>query len=139
MHTAKRLIAGWVMSVLLSLFLIGPSAGGKFVDWEGKEKMFEHLGYSTELMTRIGVVEVVVALLILIPRTAFIGGILLTAYLGGAIATHVRVGDPYFMPVLVGIYLWIALGLRRPEIFALAFGALPPRSGRPDDVPAEAG
>jgi hypothetical protein len=122
MHIAKSSIAGWVMSVLLALFLIVPSAGGKFVDWEGKETMFEHLGYSTEMMTRIGFVEIVVALLILIPRTAFIGGILLTAYLGGAIATHVRVGDPYFMPVLMGIYLWIALGLRRPEIFSLAFG-----------------
>lgn len=122
MKANRKSILGWGMSVLLALFLIIPSAGGKFTDWEGKEQMFEHLGYSNELMMRIGVVEVAVALLILIPQTAFVGGILLTAYLGGAIATHVRVGDPYFMPILVGIFLWIALGLRRPEIFSLAFG-----------------
>jgi hypothetical protein len=48
--TAKTSIAGWAMSVLLSLFLIVPSAGGKFVDWEGKDKMFEHLGDSGKWM-----------------------------------------------------------------------------------------
>jgi len=122
MKTPEKSTIGWVMSLLLSLFLIVPSAGGKFTDWEGKAEMFSHLGYSIELMRHIGIVEVVVALLILPPRTAFVGGILLTAYLGGAVATHLRVGDPFFFPILIGLFAWIALGLRRPEIFSLAFG-----------------
>ena len=113
---------GWVLSCLLSLFLAGPSAIGKFVDWEGKQQMFDHLGYTTELIAKIGVVEVVIAILFLIPRTAFIAAILISAYLGGAIATHVRVGDPFIMPIIVGVMLWISLGLRRPEVFSLAFG-----------------
>ena len=117
----KRSI-GWVLSILLSLFLAGPSAIGKFVDWEGKEQMFDHLGYTAELITRIGVVEIVIALLFLIPRTAFIAAILITGYLGGATATHVRVGDPFLMPIILGVVLWISLGLRRPEIFSLAIG-----------------
>jgi uncharacterized membrane protein YphA (DoxX/SURF4 family) len=136
MKASKKSIAGRVLSLLLALFLIVPSAGGKFIEWDGKQEMFSHLGYSTELMTRIGVVEVIVALLIVIPRTAFVGAILLTAYLGGAVATHVRVGDPYYMPILMGVLLWIAMGLRRPEVFALASGAPPPRTVSLENVPA---
>jgi uncharacterized membrane protein YphA (DoxX/SURF4 family) len=119
-------IAGWVLSVLLSAFLLVASAPGKFVEWEGKAEMFQHFGYSTELMTKIGVVEVVLSVLFLIPRTAFIAALLLTAYLGGATATHVRVGDAFFMPIVIGVVMWIAYGLRRPDVFALALGSTVP-------------
>ncbi len=122
---AKR-IAGWILSGLLAAFLIFGSAAGKFTDWPGKAEMFEHLGYSAEVLEKIGVVEIIVAVLFLIPRTAFLGAILLTGYLGGATATHVRVGDPFlsdFMPIIMGVLVWIGYGLRRPEIFRLAFGA----------------
>ena len=124
----KGNIAGWVLSVLLTAFLIFASALPKFIDWEGKEAMFEKMGFSIELMYKIGVVEAVVALLILIPRTSFVGGILLTAYFGGATVTHVRVGDPFYFPIIFGVVLWIALGLRRPEIFSLAIGSSVPAS-----------
>lgn len=114
-------IAGWVLSFLIAAFLIFASALPKFIEWEGKAEMFEKFGYSTELMARIGIVEVATALVFLIPRAGFVGAVLLTAYLGGATATHVRVGDPYYMPIIMGVLVWIALGLRRPEVFALAF------------------
>ena len=93
--------------------------------------MFDKFGYSPELMTRIGVLEVILALLILVPRIELVSAILLTAYLGGAVATHVRVDDPYYFPILIGIFLWIAMGLRRPEIFRLAFGT-PSRAAQSD-------
>jgi len=125
MNSRKLRITGWILSTLLAALLIIASAPGKFVDWEGKAEMFNHLGYSTDVMTRIGVVEVLVAVLFLIPRTGFLGAVLLTAYLGGATATHVRVGDPFFMPIIVGIVAWIAYGCRRPEVFTLAFRAAP--------------
>ncbi len=115
-------ISGWVLSVLITVFLILVSATGKFTEWKDKEEMFARFGFTTQKMEAIGVVEVIVALLILIPRLSFIGGILLTAYLGGATVTHVRVDDPYYMPIVMGVLLWIALGLREPEIFRLAFG-----------------
>jgi hypothetical protein len=118
-------IAGWILSVLLAAFLIGVSAVGKFTEWEGKEKMFEQLGFSTELMFKIGILEVVLAVLFLIPRTAVLGAILLTGYLGGATVTHLRVGESNFFPVVMGVVVWIALGLRRPEVFSLAFGSGP--------------
>ena len=111
------------MSALLSAFLIFASASGKFLDWEGKTEMLNHFGYSTEMMTKVGVVEAALAMLFLIPRTGFLAALLLTAYLGGATATHVRVGDACFMPILVGVFLWIGYALRRPEIFSLAIGS----------------
>lgn len=121
MKTSKSNIAGWVLSGLLAVLLIVGSASGKFTEWEGKAEMFAKLGWTTEVMVKIGVVEVTSAILLLIPRTSFLGAILLTGYLGGATATHVRVGDPFYMPVIIGVVVWIALGLRDPRIFCLAF------------------
>jgi DoxX-like family len=123
MNMKKTQIAGWILSFLIAAFLIFASALGKFTEWEGKAAMFEQIGYSTDTMVKIGIVEVSLAILFLIPRTAFLGAVLLTGYLGGATATHVRVGEAFFMPIIVGIVVWIALGLRRPEVFALALRA----------------
>jgi hypothetical protein len=122
MASKKQKIVGWVISGLVAAMLIGPSAMGKLTEWEGKEAMFAKMGFTTELMFKIGIVEVVVAVLYLIPQTAFLGAILITGYLGGAIVTHVRVQDPFIMPVIIGVVMWIGLGLRLPQIFSLAFG-----------------
>lgn len=119
---SKSKIAGWALSILLAGLLIGASASGKFVDWPGKEEMFAKMGFTTELMFYIGIVEVVVTVLFLIPPTGFLGAILLTGYLGGATVTHVRVGDAFIMPVIIGILVWIALGLRDSRVFTMAFG-----------------
>lgn len=118
---SKSRTVGWVLSVLLAGFLVFASAAGKFTEWEGKADMFGKLGWSQDVMFKIGIVEVAIAALFLIPRTAFVGAILLTAYLGGAVATHVRVGDPFFAPIIIGVVTWIALGLRNPRVFSLAF------------------
>lgn len=123
-------ITGWVLSVLLAIFLIGPSAMGKFVEWEGKQEMMNHLGYSIPLIQKIGVVEIVLAVLFVIPQTALVGAILLTGYLGGATATHVRVGDDFLMPIIMGVVMWIALGCRMPAVFTLAIGKDPLAGGR---------
>ncbi len=124
----KTKIVGWVLSVLLVLFLIVASAGGKFADWPGKEEMLKSMGFTSEMLFNIGILEVVISLLFLLPRAGFIGAILLTAYLGGATVTHVRVGEPFFFPVLFGVITWVCLGLRQPEIFRLALGLSPHRS-----------
>ncbi|TWT93734.1 DoxX family protein [Stieleria varia] len=115
-------IAGWVLSVLIAVFLIVASAMGKFTQWEGKAEMFAKLGWTEDVMFWIGVVEVAIAILFLIPQTAFVAAILLAAYLGGATATHIRVGDPFYFPIIIGVLAWIALGLRSPAVFRLAFG-----------------
>ena len=118
----QQRIIGWVLSGLLALFLAGPSAAGKFVEWEGKTQMFEKMGFTTDLMMQIGVLEIIIALLFVIPRTGFLGAILLTGYLGGATLTHLRVGEPFVFPVILGVIMWVGLGLRQPEIFSLALG-----------------
>ncbi|HQX51357.1 MAG TPA: hypothetical protein PLY87_29495 [Planctomycetaceae bacterium] len=61
--------------------------------------------------------------------SGIVAAILLTAYLGGATATHVRVGDPFFMPIIMGFVVWIAYGLRQPAVFALATGSCPVTDG----------
>jgi hypothetical protein len=116
-------IVGWVLTALLGLFLIVGSAVGKFIEWEGKAEMFAKFGITTELVFKIGILEVIITVLFLIPRTAFLGAILLTGYLGGAMFVHIRVGDPFVMPLVMGVVIWVALALRRPEIWRLAFAS----------------
>ncbi|BBO36128.1 DoxX family protein [Lacipirellula parvula] len=118
-------IIGWVLSVLIAAMMIFLSAPGKFMDFEGKEEMFAKMGWGVEIMKTIGVIEIAVAILYLIPRTAFVGAVLVTAYLGGAISTHVRVSDQFIFPVIMGVLVWIALGLRDGRVFTAAFTAPP--------------
>lgn len=118
-------IVGWVLSFLVAAFLIFASAGGKFVDWEGKEEMFADLGWSTEAMFYVGILEVVVAVLFLLPRVGFIGALLVTAYLGGATATHVRVDDAFIFPIIFGVVVWVAMAMRQPTLLKVAFGFSP--------------
>tara|TARA_R110002049_G_scaffold4601_5_gene32201 strand:- start:286157 stop:286576 length:420 start_codon:yes stop_codon:yes gene_type:complete len=124
-----RRIVGWVLSALIAAFLIFASAMGKFTDWEGKAEMFAKMGWNEDVMFKIGIVETGIAILFLIPRTSFVAAILMAAYLGGATATHVRLGEPFFFPILVGVIAWVSLGLRQPEVFRLASGSSMKRNG----------
>lgn len=127
MPTKTQRIIGRVLTGLVGLFLIGASGVPKFIDWPDKAVMFGKLGVPMELSPTLGVIEVGVTLLFLIPRTSFLGAILVTSYLGGAVWTHLRIGDPWYFPIIIGVVMWVALGLRQPAIFALALGKpLPP-------------
>jgi len=80
------------------------------------------LGWPERVIVGLGVVLVACTILYLIPRTAVLGAILLTGYLGGAVATHVRVGGPLFsiiMPVILGAMLWGGLYLRDQRVRSL--------------------
>jgi hypothetical protein len=80
------------------------------------------LGYPESVIVWLGVVLVACTILYLIPRTAVLGVILLTGYLGGAVATHVRVGGPLFpiiFPVILGAMLWGGLYLRDERVRSL--------------------
>src|SRR5262245_20247456 len=83
---------------------------------------FTELGYPTSLAVTIGTIEVICLVLYLWPRTSLLGALLWTGYLGGAIATHVRVGNPLFSHVLFPIYvaalLWGGLYLRSEPLRA---------------------
>jgi hypothetical protein len=80
---------------------------------------FSHLGWPLKLAAPLGVLEVAVTLLYLYPRTAVLGAILVTGYLGGATATHVRIEEAAFAQPLLGAAVWCGLYLRDPRIRAL--------------------
>ena len=114
----KILWAGYIISALPVLLLIF-SASGKFFKPDGMEANIEQLGWKMSQMTGLGILEAACVVLFLIPRTAVLGAILLTAYLGGATATHVRIGDPFIIPVIAGMLIWLGLYLRDPRLRAL--------------------
>jgi hypothetical protein len=122
----KLTIAGWVLSGLVAAFMCF-SAAGKFIQPppQGTVDVANHLGLPLEKFAAIGVVELACTALFLIPRTALVGTILLAAYLGGAIAIHVRVGDPWFFPIIIGVLAWVGYGLRRPDVIQTAFAPRP--------------
>jgi len=109
---------GRIMSTLPVLMLLF-SAAMKFSGSPDLAKGFEHLGWNIQLAPSLGVLELVYTVLYAIPRTSVLGAILLTAYLGGATATHVRVGDPFASTIIVGVVLWGGLFLRNPRLRAL--------------------
>jgi len=77
-------------------------------------------GYPESLFLTLAAIEIGCAALYAIPRTAVLGAVLTTGYLGGAIATHVRVGDPGFTTALaLGVFVWAGLYLRDPRLRAL--------------------
>ena len=120
--------AGRVLSTLAVLFLL----------WDGVIKLmvlapvaeaFARLGYSVSLAFAIGLLELACLALYVVPRTSLLGAVLLTGFLGGAVATHVRVDDPLlthtFFPVYVGAMVWGGLLLRDERVRAVVRPAAP--------------
>ena len=117
----KALWAGRILSALPLLMLL-PSAAMKFLKPPEVIEGFVRLGYPESLALGLGILELACTAVYLIPRTSVLGAILLTGYLGGATATHVRVGDPFSMfiiPVILGVLVWGGLFLRDPRLRAL--------------------
>jgi uncharacterized membrane protein YphA (DoxX/SURF4 family) len=116
--------AGRIMSGLVIAFLLFDGAV-KLVPIAPVTETMEQLGYpvSATLARGLGVLTLVCTVLYLVPQTSVLGAILLTGYLGGAIATHLRVGSPIFSHLLFGLYLglmvWGGLYLRDPWLRAL--------------------
>jgi hypothetical protein len=102
--TAPALWAGRVMTSLFVLFMLFDVAI-KLMRLPIVEDAMIQLGYPPGLGFPIGVLEAVLLVLYLIPRTAILGMVLFTGVFGGAIASHLRVGDPLFSHVLFGVYL----------------------------------
>ena len=117
----KKLWAGRVMSALPALFLLVDGAM-KLVKPEIVIKATMELGYAESVIVPLGIVLLTCTILYLIPRTAVLGAVLLTGYLGGAVATHVRAGQGLFeilFPVVFGALLWGGLALREERLRAL--------------------
>jgi DoxX-like family len=115
----------WTSRVLTALITL-------FLGWDASMKVLRvplavegtvTLGYPAAVLLPLGVIQLAALALYLIPRTAILGAIIWTGYLGGAVATHVRITDPLFshslFPVYLGIAIWLSLWLREPRLRAL--------------------
>jgi hypothetical protein len=80
---------------------------------------FARLGYQEKATIPIAVAEIASTVLYVIPQTTVLGAILLTGYLGGATATHVRIDDPFVGPIIIGVLAWLGVFLREPRLRAI--------------------
>jgi hypothetical protein len=110
--------AGYILSALPVLLLIF-SAVLKLMKPPQVVEGFAHFGIPEDLIPKLGILELACTLIYLIPQTSIMGEILITGYFGGATATNLRIGEPFFGPVLAGVMVWGGLYLRDQRVRAL--------------------
>lgn len=123
---SKRGVVFWIGWVISGLMALAFGMGG-VMDLLKPQMVIEGVtraGYNQEVIVPLGVVCILSVILFLIPRTVMFGAILLTAYLGGAVATHVRLQEygQMIAPVVFAVVMWIGLVLRDRRIRAAVFG-----------------
>jgi hypothetical protein len=118
----KGVWTGRILSGLVVLFL-SPDGIIKFIKPAPVVETFAHVGLPLSLANTLGILLLACAAIYAFPRTSVLGAILLTGYLGGAVATHLRVGDPLFshilFPTYLGVLLWLGLYLRDDRLRTL--------------------
>jgi hypothetical protein len=116
-------IAGWVLSGLFALFLLGASVTPKLAGMPVAADTMRELGWPDGYVLVIGVIELACVLLYLFPRTSVLGAVLSMALFGGAMATQIRVGNPLFshqlFSIYLGLFMWGGLWLRDPALRAV--------------------
>ena len=114
MSPKTRNLVGWILAgILAAVFIM--SVGAKFFSPESA-KMAESMHISLSTLHTIGIVELVAAILFLIPRTGVLGSMLLSAYIGGIIATHTLGGQSLLLPIALQVVLFLTAILRFPEM-----------------------
>ncbi|HUR81966.1 MAG TPA: DoxX family protein [Thermoanaerobaculia bacterium] len=119
--TAQRR-TGIALSTLAVLFLLF-DAIGKLVRPQAVIEGTTQLGYPASVIIPLGIIQIICLILYIVPRTSLTGALLWTGYLGGAVATHVRIGNPLFshilFPTYIALLLWLGLWLREQRLRAL--------------------
>jgi hypothetical protein len=120
---------GWGLSGLFAVFMLGASAAPKLMGMDVAAETMVQLGWDPRHTLLIGVLELVLVVLYLVPRTNLLGAVLMTGLLGGAMATQIRAESPLFSHILfslyLGLFMWGGLWLRDPQVRAM----LPVRRG----------
>jgi hypothetical protein len=120
---------GWGLSGLFAVFMLGASVAPKLMGMDVAAETMVQLGWDPRHTLLIGVLELVLVVLYLIPRTNLLGAVLMTGLLGGAMATQIRAESPLFSHILfslyLGLFMWGGLWLRDPQVRAM----LPVRRG----------
>jgi len=122
MSDKRMTTAGYVLTGLFALFMLGASIAPKLLRMPVASETLIELGWP-DYTLMIGLFELAFVVLYLIPRTSVLGAVLMTALLGGAMATQIRVGSPLFSHTLFSVYLalfmWGGLWLRNPTLRSL--------------------
>ena len=104
------------------MLAVVPFVPGAVMIFLRRPEVFEGMalmGLPESLILPLGVLEMLCVAVYLVPRTSVLGAILLTGYMGGAILTHLRVGEAVYLQVAIGILVWLGLWLREPRLRAL--------------------
>lgn len=121
--TPAMLWTGRVLTGLFALFMLGASVAPKLMMLPVAEQTMADLGWPAGYAFAIGLVELTLVILYLIPRTSLLGAVLMMGLLGGAMATQVRAESPLFSHILfslyLGLFMWGGLWLRDPRLRAL--------------------
>jgi hypothetical protein len=121
MDSKTTKLIGRVLALLVAaLFLF--SASGKLMGGAEGLEMAKNIGIDPSSFKMLGVIEVIAAILFVIPQTGILGMMLLTAYMGGAIATHLQNGMSLTAPCAIMAFLWIVSVYRFPELRSRLFG-----------------
>ena len=105
----------WILTGLVSLIFIG-SASGKLFPNDEALKMAANFGLDVKTNTLLGIVEIISLILFVIPRTGILGTLLIAAYMGGAIATHLEHGQSIIAPCIIQTILFLVAFYRFPEL-----------------------
>jgi hypothetical protein len=114
----KVVWVGRVISVLVSLVFLA-SAAAKFVGPPQVVEGMSRLGLPLDVLKPLAILEASCVVVYLVPPTSVLGAILLAGYMGGAICTHMRVGEPFYAQIGIGVLVWLGLYLREPRLRAL--------------------
>src|SRR5271155_3114854 len=109
---------GRIISGLVVLFILF-NAGFALMNPAKVQEGFAHLGYPQSVGLPIAIAMLVCTVVYAIPGTSIFGAILLTGYLGGATATHVRIGEPFYFPIIVAVLAWLGVYFRNERLRAL--------------------
>jgi len=114
----KMLWTGRIISALPAiLFLV--TGVFPFINPAAAQAGMAHLGYPESRGALISLLEIGCAIIYIIPRTSVLGAVLLTGYLGGATASHIRIFEPPIMPLVVAVFVWLGIYLREPRLRAV--------------------
>lgn len=124
--TGKAMLwAGRVVTALAALVFVSSGIMKLSSPPDMVKQFTEDYGFPANTLVPIGIVELVCVALYVVPRTTVLGAVLLTAYLGGAVVTHVRISDAFIAPIIIGVLVWAGPFLRDARVRAL----LPLRRG----------
>lgn len=115
MTKKTKKIIHWILTGIVGFIFIG-SGVVKLGGSEDAIQMAEGIGINISTLFSLGIIELIAAVLFIIPRTGMLGTFLLIAYMGGAMAAHMVLGESFLFPALIQVFVWVVACIRFPEL-----------------------